>query len=131
MKLRLAVQPKVPLAKSPGLLSVGDYCADFRVGLDAGNHPLDGFKERDAQSLTLVFVPSDSLAEFLAGGSADTDVHRLRISRSILSRTSAQPSSFTVPASIAVTLRSISAAHAASAFGSVGPSRLPSSSAAN
>ena len=54
---------------------IGNPCADLWVGLDSGNHPLDSFKECDAQSVTLAFVPSDSLAQFLAGGSAETDVH--------------------------------------------------------
>ena len=60
---------------SPGALLIGKSCADARVVPDSGNHPLDSFKERATQSATLAFVPSDSLAQFLAGGSAETDIH--------------------------------------------------------
>ena len=60
---------------SPGAPLIGKSCTDFRVILDSGNHPLDSFKERATQSAALAFVPSDSLAQFLAGGSAETDVH--------------------------------------------------------
>ena len=60
---------------SPGVPLIGKSRADFGVVLDSGNHPLDSFKERATQSATLAFVPSDSLAQFLAGGSAETDVH--------------------------------------------------------
>jgi len=59
---------------SQGVPLIGKSRADSRVGLDSRNRPLDSFKERGTQSAALAFVPSDSLAQFLAGGSAETDV---------------------------------------------------------
>ena len=80
-----------------------------------------------------ILVPSNRRLELARGElkTLEPVFHRSRISFSIRRFTSSQGSRRAVPASIAETLRSISAAHAASASGSAGPSRLARISAAS
>jgi len=114
-------------------LAVGrDRHSDFRVRFNKCEECADLVEELTAEARAPGFVPADRLAEFVGGWltRADRPRHRPRISRSIRRFTSPQGSNLTVPASIAATRRSISAAHAASAAGSAGPSRLAKSSAA-
>ena len=108
-----------------------DYRADFGMGANAGKGCVSRVQEFTAEPGSLGFVPSDRFPEFFGGRCTGKNLHRPRISLSIRRLTASQGSSSTVPPSMASTRRSISVAHAASASGSAGPSRLFRSSAAS
>lgn len=115
-----------------GMTIGGDRRSDLRSGFDEREGGDDRVEELTTEAGSASFVPTDGLGKFLGSGlaGAERPIHRPRISFSTRRLTSVQGSSFTVPASIAATRRSISIAHAAPASGSAGPSRLAKSSAA-
>ncbi len=93
----------------------------------------NGFKQLAPQTLAESLVPLDGFGELLRGVGVNTkrSGHRAARPRSMRRFTSSQGSSRALPDSMAATRRSISCAHAVSAPGSSGPSRLAKSSAAS
>lgn len=112
---------------------VGRRRAYFGLRLNDGDSVNYGIKEFTAQSRTLRFVPTDRGGKLFARGLkiSEYSSHRRRISCAIRSLTLSHDSSSSVPASSALTRRSISSSQAAAASGSAGPSRLASSSDAS
>jgi len=110
-----------------------DACACMGVAFNKVEYVIDSIEQLSAKARPLCFVPAHRRFQF--GGRRlahpDRGRHLPRSSLSIRLLTRSQGSSFAVPASIAATRRSISAAHAAFASGSAGPSRLASNSAAS
>lgn len=107
--------------------------ADFGLLCDQRYRAGDCVVELAAKPASTLLVPANCRIEFFRRGLDALELarHRPRISCSIRRFTSFQGSSRAVPDSMAATRRSISAAHAASAPRSVGPSRLASISAAS
>ena len=120
-----------PLHQHTSGLVVGrGWCADFGVSVNAISRRDDGVEEFGAESGTLLLIPLNGRGKFFPCGPdvSDGACHRPRTWLAIRRLTSFQDSNGSVPASSALTRRSISAAQACSAPGSAGPSRLASSS---
>jgi len=107
--------------------------ADLGLLCDQRHRVEDRVVEFPTETAPTFLVPADGRLKLFRGRPKAVELarHRPRISFSIRRLTSSQGSSRAVPDSIATTRRSISAAHAASASGSAGPSRLASISAAS
>ena len=113
--------------------TTADDHANLRLSCDQRHRAGDCIVELCAKPATPFLVPPNRRLELGRGElkALDPALHRPRISFSIRRFTSSQGSRSAVPDSMAETLRSISAAHAASASGSAGPSRLARISAAS
>ena len=116
---------------APGQAVRRDGTPQFGTGLDLRETRGNRVKEVTPKTGALSLAPAHGLRQFVGSRLGRPDVHRPRISRSILRLTSNQGSSWTVPPSIAETRCSISRDQASSVSGSAGPSRLPSSSVAS
>ncbi len=106
--------------------------AAFWMLTDQLDRASDRVEEFATEARTLSIVPTNRLGQILRRRFAEVnDGHRPRISASIRRLTDSQGSSGAVPDSMAASRRSISVSQASSAWGSVGPERLPNNSAAN
>ena len=122
-----------PHQHPPGRSTGANRRADLRAFCNQRHRGGDSVEELGSKSASTLLVPVNRFGELFRGGldTAELTRHRPRISLSMRRFTSSQGSSRAVPDSIAATRRWISVAHAASASGSAGPSRLASISAAS
>ena len=122
-----------PHQHPPGRSTGANSRADLRAFCNQRHRGGDSVEELDSKSASTLLVPVNRFGELFRGrlDTAELTRHRPRMSLSMRRFTSSQGSSRAVPDSIAATRRWISVAHAASASGSAGPSRLASISAAS
>ena len=122
-----------PHQHPPGRSTGANSRADLRAFCNQRHRGGDSVEELGSKSASTLLVPVNRFGELFRGGldTAELTRHRPRMSLSMRRFTSSQGSSRAVPDSIAATRRWISVAHAASASGSAGPSRLASISAAS